>query len=112
MDLTYLAVIVFDLNTDFVLATPAEVIDHYYCFLADNLDNNVICQTLLKLKVISEKDVMDSTKMCSEYQQNAFLLDHLLVTSSTIIVEFCHMLQNTTNQQQFGDMLLNGKIMV
>ena len=99
-------------NTDFVLATPVEVIDHYYCFLADNLDNSVICQTMLKLKVIGEKDVINSTKMSSEYRQNAFLLDLLLVTGSTSIPQFCHLLQNTKNQQQLGDMLVNGETIV
>ena len=112
MYLIFIYLVVFDLNTDFVLATPVEVIDHYYCFLADNLDNSVICQTMLKLEVISEKDVINSTKMSSEYRQNAFLLDLLLVTASTSIDEFCHLLQNTKNQQQLGDMLVNGEIIV
>ena len=88
------------------------MINHYYCFLADNLDNSVICQTMLKLEVISEKDVINSTKMWSEYRQNAFLLDLLLVTGSTNIPQFCHLLQNTKNQQQLGDMLVNGKIII
>ena len=91
------------------LATPAEVIDHYYCFLADNLDNSVISQTMLKLKVITEEDLIDSAKMCSDYQQNAFLLDQLLITDTSKVNEFCHMLQSTENEREIGKMLVNGE---
>ena len=89
-------------------ATPAEVISHYYCFLADNLDNNVICQAMLKLEAITEGDLADSGQMHSEYQQNTFLLDKLLFTDKSTIVEFCCMLQSIKNEQEIGKMLMNG----
>ena len=62
-----------------------------------------------KLELISEKDLVNSARMCSDYQKNAFLLDQLLVTGSASIVEFCHELQNTENQQEIGHMLVNGE---
>ena len=89
------------------LATSAEVIDHYYYFLADNVDNNLMQQTMHELKVVSEKDITDSTTMCNEYQKNAFLLDHLLVASTDSILAFCHSLQ--AKNEQLGHMLMNGK---
>ena len=89
-------------------ATPAEVIGHYYCFLADNLDNNVICQAMLKLEAITEGDLADSSQMHSEYQRNTFLLDKLLFTDKSTIVEFCRMLQSIKNEQEIGKMLMNG----
>ena len=94
---------------DFVIATPAEVIDHYYHFLMENLDNNIICQTMLKLELITELDVMDSATMYSEYQKNSFLLDQLLVSDASNITEFCHMLQNTESKQDIGKILVDGK---
>ena len=63
---------------------------------------------MCKLELISEEDLVNSSRMCSDYQQNAFLLDQLLVTSLATIVEFCHELQNTENQE-IGNMLVNGK---
>ena len=75
----------------------------------DNLDNNTICETMLKLELITEGDVMDSAKMYSEYQKNSFLLDQLLTSDASSIVEFCCMLQSTQNKQEIGKMLLNGK---
>ena len=96
-------------NTDFVLATPVEVIDHYYCFLADNLDSSNICQTMLKLELITEEHLVDSAKMYSSYQKNSLLLDQLLISDTSSIVEFCHMLQKTETEQEVGKMLVNGK---
>ena len=92
---------------NFVLATPAEVIDHYYCFLADNLDSSIIRQTMHKVKVISEKDIVISTTMCSEYQKNAFLLNHLLIADTASIIAFCHSLEE--KDKQLGHMLVTGK---
>ena len=96
---------------DCVLATPAEVINHYHYFLADNLDSNVISQTMLKLEVITKGDLIDSGQMYSNYQQNAFLLDQLLIAGTSNIVEFCHML-SSENGQEIGKMLVMGKIML
>ena len=96
---------------EFCLATPAEVIDHYYYFLMDNLDNNTICQLLLKLELIAEEDVINSARMYSEYQQNSFLLDRLLTSYTSSIVKFCHMLQHMENNQEIGKMLVYGKDM-
>ena len=93
-----------------VLATPAEVIDHYYCFLSSNLDNSIICQNMLKLELISEEDLMISAKLCSDYKRNAFLLDQLLVADSPSIIKFCYSLKNgVTNDTDVGYMLVNGK---
>ena len=96
-------------NNDFVLAKPAEVIDHYYYFLTENLDNDTICQTLLKLELITERDLVDSGKMYSEYQRNSFLLDQLLTSDASNISKFCRVLQSTEKKQEIGKMLVNGK---
>ena len=85
------------------------MVDHYYHFLMDNLHNNTICQTMLKLELITERDVIDAAKMYSEYQKNSFLLDQLLISDTSNIVEFCRILQNTENEQEIGKMLMNGK---
>ena len=90
-----------------VLATPAEVIDHYYCFLSNNLDNSILCQNMLKLELINEEDLMVSAKMYSDYKKNAFLLDQLMVADSAGIIKFCYLL--LTNHQDVGHMLVNGK---
>ena len=92
-----------------ILATPAEVIGHYYCFLVDNLNNSVVCQIMLELKLLTEKDLMHCAKMYSDHQQNTYLLDRLLVTGMASIDEFCHKLQHRKNQQEFGDILVAGK---
>ena len=93
-----------------VLATPAEVIGYYYCFLSDNLDNGVVCKIMLELKVVNEENLIHCAKLHSEYQKNAFLLDQLLVTNKfSDIFEFCHLLHNTDNQQELGHMLVNGE---
>ena len=94
---------------DFILATPAEVIDYYYYFLMENLDSNTICHTMLKLELITEIDVIDSARMYSEYQKNSFLLDQLLISDALSIIEFCRMLQSTENKQDIGKMLVHGK---
>ena len=75
----------------------------------DNLDNNTICQVMLKLQLITERDVMDSATMYSEYQKNSFLLDQLLTLYTSNIVEFCHVLQSMEDKQEIGKMLLDGK---
>ena len=101
-----------DLVTDLyfvLLATAAEVISHFYCFLSNNLDNSEVCNIMLKLKLVTEGDLVHCGKMHSVYQQNRFLLDQLLVTDTTDIVGFSRMLQNVKNQQEFGHMLLSGK---
>ena len=90
-----------------VLATPAEVIDHYYCFLSNNLDNSILCQNMLKLELINEEDLMVAAKMYSDYKKNAFLLDQLMVADSAGIIKFCYLL--LTNHQDVGHMLVNGK---
>ena len=92
-----------------LLASATEVISHYYCFLSNNLDNNEACNIMLKLKLVTEGDLVHCGKMYSVYQKNGFLLDQLLVTETASIVGFCHMLQNVKNQQELGHMLLSGK---
>ena len=96
-----------DLNIMF-LATPAYVIDHYYCFLADNLSNDVFCQIMLSLKLVNEEDHMIHSMAPSEYQRNTLLLDHLLVSGAADIERFCSILQDSKGQQQIGYMLMNG----
>ena len=91
-------------------ATSAEVVDHYYHLLASNFDNSVICQTMLKLEVITEECQINSAKMYSDYQKNAYLLDQLLIKDTSRIVEFCHSLQSAENEREIGIILVNGEI--
>lgn len=63
---------------------------------------------MLKLEAITEGDLADSAQMHSDYQQNTFLLDKLLVTDRSTIVEFCRLLQSIKNEQEIGKMLVNG----
>ena len=92
------------------IATPAEVIGHYYCFLLDNLDNNVAHQIMLELKLLNKEDMVHYNKLYSDYQKTAFLLNQLVsVETSRGIVEFCHLLQNVKSQQEVGCKLVNGK---
>ena len=93
----------------YISATAAEVIGHYYSFLLANFDSSTICHIMLEMKLITEKGLVHSAKMYSDYQKNAFLLDRLLVTNAASIIEFCRLLQNTENQQDLGNMLMNGK---
>ena len=92
-----------------LIATPEEVIGHYYCFLLERLDSSTICQMMLEMKLLSEKDLIHSAKMYSDYQKNAFLVDRLLITDTASIVEFCRVLKSKENQSEIGDMLINGK---
>ena len=62
---------------------------------------------MLKLEMITERDLVDSATMYSEYQKNSFLLDRLLLSSN--IVEFCRVLQSMKVKQDIGQMLVNGK---
>ena len=64
---------------------------------------------MLEMKLLSEKDLVHSAKMYSDYQKNAFLVNRLLVTETTSIVEFCHLLKGKENQPELGEMLINGK---
>ena len=64
---------------------------------------------MLKLELMTKRDLVDSTKMYSEYQRNSFLLDQLLTSDASNIIEFCYELQNTENRQEIGKMLVNGK---
>ena len=90
------------------LATPAEVIDHYYCFLADSLSNDSFCQIMSSLNLLREDDKTTLSLLPSEYQGNTSLLDHLLVSDATSICRFCHILRDTENQQEIGYILVNG----
>ena len=85
------------------------MIGHYYCFLVDNLDNSVVCQIMLELKLLTERDLLHCAQMYSGHQQNAFLLDQLLAVGTASIDEFCHMLQNAKNQPELGCILVNGE---
>ena len=92
------------------LVNAVEVISHYYCFLLENLDNNVVCQIMLELKLLSNKDLIHCAKMYSDYQKNTYLLNKLLVVQTdSVIVHFCHLLQKAKNQQELGYKLVNGK---
>ena len=64
---------------------------------------------MLKLEVINREFVY-SVKMYSDYQINAFLLDQLLITDRSKIIEFCYVLQSTDYEQEIGIMLVNSKI--
>ena len=90
------------------LATPAEVLDHYYCFLVDSLDNDTFYQIMSSLKLLKEDDKVTASIVASEYQRNTLLLDHLLVSDTTSISKFCHILQDTENHQTIGHTLVNG----
>ena len=92
-----------------ITAAPVEVIVHYYFALSDNLDHSVICQVMLKLKLLKEQDLVYCGKLYSDYQRNVFLLDQLLVSDSASIVEFCHLLKYIECQKELGHMLVNGK---
>ena len=90
-------------------ATPAEVIGHYYFVLSEKVDHSVICQVMLKLKLLNEQDLTYCGKLYSDYQKNVFLLDQLLVSDRANIVEFCYLLRNMKCQKELGHMLVNGK---
>ena len=59
-------------------------------------------------KLLTDKDLAHA-KMHSDYQQNKFLLDQLLIAGTASIVGFCHMLQDVKNQQELGHALVSGK---
>ena len=92
----------------FILATPAEMLIHYYCFLADSLNNKIFCRLMSLMKMLKEADAINFTMVPSEYQRNALLLDDLLVSDANSISRFCHSLQDTKTQQEIGQMLVNG----
>lgn len=75
------------------LAIPIKTADHY-CYSLDNVNNSVV-----QVKV----------ETCSDYQNNTFLLDQLLVMDTLNTGGFCCVLQNTENQQKNDYMLVNGK---
>ena len=83
------------------------MIDHYYCFLLDKLDNSDVSKLMLESELLTDKKLPHGTTH-SDYQQNRFLLDHLLVARKAAIVGFCHMLEDMKNQE-LGHMLVNGK---
>ena len=89
------------------LATPAEVIGHYYCFLADNFSNDIFCQIMSSLKLLKEDDRVALSMLPSEYYRNTSLLNHLLVSEITSICRFCHTLRDAENQK-IGYTLVNG----
>jgi len=64
---------------------------------------------MLSLELLAEEDLGHFSKIYSDYQKNAFLLDKLLVTGTTRIVEFCNLLQSKENQQELGHMLVKGE---
>ena len=88
------------------------MISRYYCFLLENIDGSVISQLMLETKLLTEDDLVHCAKMCSDYQKNAFLMDHLLAMGTASIVEFCHLLRNTENLQEIGTMLVTGKLWI
>ena len=88
------------------------MIGHYYWFLLETLDGNVISRLMLDIKLLTEDDLVHCAKMCSDHQKNAFLMDHLLAMGTTSIVEFCHLLLNTEDLQEIGTMLVNGKFRI
>ena len=92
----------------YVLATPAEVIVHYYSFLSDNLDGNAVCKIMGDSNLLTDRDLVHAN-MHSDYKQNKFLLDQLLIAGKANIVGFCHMLKDVKSQQELGHMLVNGK---
>ena len=64
---------------------------------------------MLKLELITERDLVDSASMYSEYQKNSFLLNQLLISDASNITEFCRVLQSMESKQEIGKMLVNGK---
>ena len=92
------------------IATPAEVIDHYFCFLADSFNNDTFCQIpiMSSLKLLKEDNQATLTVVASEYQRNSLLLNHLLASDAASISRFCHILQDTATQADIGHMLVNG----
>ena len=90
------------------LATPAEVLHHYYCFLADSLNNKIFYQVMSSLKMLKEASKINLPMVASEYQRNILLLDDLLASDATNISKFCRNLQDTESQQEIGQMLVNG----
>ena len=94
-----------------ILATPAEVLIHYYCFLADSLNNEMFYQLMFSMNILKEADKTNFTMVVSEYQNNSYLLDDLIVSDANSISKFCHSLQDTETQQEIGQMLVNGMYM-
>ena len=91
-----------------ILATPAKVIDHYYCFLADSLKYDVFSQIMSSLQLLSEDDKVSLSVTASEYQKNILLLNTLLVSDSASITNLCSILEDTEGQQDIGHTLVNG----
>ena len=49
------------------------MIGHYYWFLLETLDGNVISRLMLDIKLLTEDDLVHCAKMCTDHQKNAFL---------------------------------------
>ena len=84
------------------------MIDHYYCFLLEKLDNSEVGKIMLESELLTDKDLAH-TPMHSDYQQCRLLLDQLLIAKKASIVGFCHILEDLKNQQELGQILVNGK---
>ena len=91
-----------------ILATPAEVVDHYYCFLAVSLKYDVFCQIMSSLQLMSEEDKEHLSVVASEYHKNISLLNSLVVSDSASISRLCSILEDTEGQQDIDHTLVNG----
>ena len=91
--------------------TPVEIIDHYYPYLSQEMDTDLIAQEMTSLQspVLEKDDIAFIMTAENQYQKNCYMLEKVRLMDLHSLITFCRLLENIDRQKHLGTLLLNGK---
>ena len=93
------------------LETPMDIIDHYYHYLSQEIDGDLIVEKMISLQspVLNQDDITFLMTAINQYQKSCLMLEKVRLMDVSSLTTFCNMLESIDHQKHMAAVLLNGK---
>ena len=95
----------------FPTETPVEIIDHYYHYLSQEMDADLMAQQMVSLQssLLNKDDIVFISTAENQYQKSCYMLEKIRLMDLHSLITFCRLLESIDHQKHLGTLLLNGK---
>ena len=95
----------------FPTEAPVEIIDHYYHYLSQEMDADLIAQQMVSLQssLLNKDDIAFIMAAENQYQKSCYMLEKFRLMDLHSLTTLCRLLESIDHQKHLGTLLLNGK---
>lgn len=88
-----------------VVASPSQVISHYYTYLESHMDADTIVHLMQCRHLLTDEYYEVIISAPNDMKMNCLLLQHVKEMNTTQFLEFCSILKSIDSMQPIGEVL-------